>query len=494
MFYYYITFRVVILLAVSIAFVNADYINYIRGKAGLSDLILSQSLQTTSASKATIVTNNKVSSISATQMAKKSGYLSYVSQSISTKEDSMQNSIDALMSRVYDRFRILDFTINQVGYANKDNIYVYSFGNSILDDYCAYNFNIEDNQKYYRCGSFNQNKVSLKALKSAKETIAQEQPDYIIWPCNGCRVQPYKEASIPIKPPHRFIGGYPISFGLNPYKQLPQNVIIKLYDNHGKKVPLQKNHEQYRIGEYAVYPKDRLKFNTKYKIVVLVTYLKDKKKHISYFTTTGPNTKIYRAGTHIKIKNQAKFAVYFPPKDGFNGLDTITYQTNKYVKQTTMKWYDPNTIIVDLKCNDLGEIAIQNSYNQEFKLVVNSGKKNAKTDMSLRPKIGERFNLHKGFDIKQTKDSLVIYTQYKLLFDQDTLKSPYIIKLDFDYPYMLTYTQKYLRKNIDNVDIKTNGDFTRISITLLKKRIYEIKKIIGGYEIKSSYNVSTKKH
>jgi hypothetical protein len=425
----------------------------------------------------------------ATQRAAQYGYLSPVREAIFFSIDGIKRNSPILES-IYNRFTIFDYGVDEMGEAQIGGSLVYAFGNSILNRYCATTFQIPEDQPYIRCGRVGEHKVSLKAYQSANETLSSNAPTHIFWPAKGAVVPPFVAHESDSKLTSSVITGYPITLSLNPSAQkLPTKVNLKLY-RKGKRLKnvnfINQHNDPNHIlkeGEFALIPNDRLKFHATYTIKATLTYKDQTKTLTSHFKTSGPNYPIFKAGTTKRLKKPTTFALYLPPTKTFDGSNTIHYQNNKYLSNVKMSWYDPNTIIVKYKSADGGKLTLQDQYHKTFTLLIQADKKSAKTDINLRPKIGQRFHLAKGFDIKQTQTGLIIYTPYKLLFDQDTLKAPYELRFDFDYPHTLKYKEEYMRNNIDYVSIKTNGDFTRLSIRLKKKQSYTIKPIGKGYEV-----------
>ncbi len=78
-----------------------------------------------------------------------------VSENISTgSATSYSGSISSLMSAIYHRFGFLDFTVDEIGIARDDTIFVYDMGNRQLSRICTDKPEYFAARSYLRCGDY----------------------------------------------------------------------------------------------------------------------------------------------------------------------------------------------------------------------------------------------------------------------------------------------------------------------------------------------------
>lgn len=218
------------------------------------------------------------------------GYHSPVREVIAYNKPSADLLIGDLMSAIYHRLTLLNFTHTEIGIGIADvqngkvkTALVAQTGNADLNQLCQAPQAAQLGQYYYQNLCQSGIRVSQKAYQKALNTPAMTAPKLIHWPANHAQVAPvfYEEEPDPL--PNCNVSGYPVHVQINPiYKgriQFLENH-FKLYEikgSHKRAVPAEaiftnltdpndrQPHLQNPKPEWiAFFPKHRLHWNQTY--------------------------------------------------------------------------------------------------------------------------------------------------------------------------------------------------------------------------------------
>ncbi len=302
----------------------------------------------------------------------------YVIENLSTGQQTPTLSLDGLMSAIYHRFGFLDFAIDEIGYGNSNNIYVYDMGNSYLNNLCdGDNFDGSGEYYYNVCKDTNF-KIQKSLYDQEKDIIVDQNPPYVIYPYNTQQnVTPVFYNEIPDPLADYNVSGYPVSieFNQNDFNmskfsldtfvlENSNNENIELIpQNDGSTFMDQNNDPNQRFTQYqfAIFPKERLNFNTIYKTKLTYTYDGNSyHKEFSFTTKALPNLINVTTDT-IALKLNTQYYLYFKPQ---NADDTIhTYSISYHYSGTNnvniiYSYYDKNTIALKLSGSSLEDATI----------------------------------------------------------------------------------------------------------------------------------------
>jgi len=171
------------------------------------------------------------------------GYHSPVREVIAYNKPSADLLIGDLMSAIYHRLTLLNFTHTQIGLGIADDqngtvktALVAQTGNADLNQLCQAPQAAQLGQYYYQALCQSGIRVSRKAYQIALNTPAMSAPKLIHWPANNAQVAPvfYEEEPDPL--PNCNVSGYPVHVQINPIYQgritfAPQS--FKVYERDG---------------------------------------------------------------------------------------------------------------------------------------------------------------------------------------------------------------------------------------------------------------------
>ncbi|MSN96612.1 CAP domain-containing protein [Campylobacter sp. FMV-PI01] len=317
------------------------------------------------------------------------GYNSQISENLSINNIDAINSIDNLMSAIYHRFGFLDFSIDEIGWAeygdDKGKNYVYNMGNSKFENFCKNRISDKGYGKFYTniCKDV---KISIHEDKFKYYKILNLTP-YIVYP-NSNNTKAFFSREIPDPMPDCKITANPVSIEFNKFKSQIKMVSFEIFED-GKKLEntriLTKSNDPNLLlndFQFALFYLKPFKFNQKYN--VLFKYIQDKeKKEISWdFTTKTPknNYFVVKNGDSLALKPDVWYDIFIQPNDcndvsnlynfsynpiqkvEFKSIDTnlISIKINGYKNFTTKIKTDNNKIInLVLTQNSKGKIDIK---------------------------------------------------------------------------------------------------------------------------------------
>ncbi|MDM8557365.1 CAP domain-containing protein [Candidatus Parabeggiatoa sp. HSG14] len=370
------------------------YLNQVRSQAGMTGFSQNPQLETSAFNHAKYLADNFTSGhyesegtpgftgIKASNRAAFAGYSSlFVSENISdsysnSTDDSSTSmeSIDDLMSAIYHRFGFLSFDRNEVGIGigkvfepNFYGAYVYNMGNIGLNTLC-------ENHIFPGFGTYYSNvcepdiKIDGTAFKNAQQQVQDNNPNIVLWPTDGDNnVLPAFEEESPDPLPDYSISGYPISIQFNPSVFTDVNVTkFKLYrdtDNLeivNTRLLTESSDPNGKFSnlEYALFPLDRLDWNTIYRAEAEYTTSSDTNQLVWRFKTRGVGLPLYTVrneGDIIEIPlTTPALAIYVPPTTRFLQINRIS-GSGLGISELETDFIDGNTLRIDLSGRLNGE-------------------------------------------------------------------------------------------------------------------------------------------
>ncbi len=308
-----------------------------------------------------------------------------VSENVTSKsgDNLFYKPIDSLMSAIYHRFGFLDLSNNEVGIGHKHgsmNSYVYVMGDSTITQLCAqpdftgfgeYNFKI--------CADENK-RIEKHLVEANKHKAQSRNPKIILWPAKQAKDIPpvfYQESPDPL--PHHSVSAYPVSIQFNPafFKKPPKLISFSLQQSDTKKtlraikVMNQDNDPNKLFSPYqhALFPKQRLEWNTKYTATVHFTNLDNQtNKQLSWTFHTqkfnAPILTILKSDQKFKVMKGQRYILYFPPRHAQDTQTALTYRD--YQMGLELNYIDKNTLNAYITKNGKAEITFHNKTVELF--------------------------------------------------------------------------------------------------------------------------------
>ena len=280
-----------------------SYFNYIRKNAGMIELRVNPLLQNAAQSHSDYIGlhnstmngmdfhhekkgNEGFKGEDKTDRTIAAGYFStLIGEGISNYCNAGE-SINSLMSAIYHRFGILDFTKNEVGigFTQAPDVlernFVHNTANSKLNILCQ-------NDSYWFGNYFSKVcaneklKINIDPYNEAKNEVMERNPKYVIWPIDGSSDNLYYfKDEVPDPMPGFKETGNPISIQFNPF-YFPEDVVVysfKLYkgDEEIKETRLLTKqtdpNQKFTKNQYALFPIKPLDRDTEYKVVIKYKY------------------------------------------------------------------------------------------------------------------------------------------------------------------------------------------------------------------------------
>ncbi len=203
-------------------------------------------------------------------------FTNYVSEGIAFA-DTAKKTIDCLMTAIYHRFTILNFTFDEVGLSNYKlaNNCTFSFvhnpSNSLLNDLCQKDVNATS-RDFILCKD--DKKISRSSYWNFINTISKQNPDYVLYPPNrGKNIIRRFDGERPDPTPDLEFTGNPISIQFNKYfykRKSVDMISFRVQEYLGDFLEgriLKKDTDPNKIFsmyEYAFFPLNILKANRRY--------------------------------------------------------------------------------------------------------------------------------------------------------------------------------------------------------------------------------------
>ncbi len=373
---------------------NQAYVclNKLRVRAGMIEFGQNSQLQTAAFYHANYLADNAVAGhhevqgifgFTGEQPKDRTSFAGYrslaVSENVSTGYVNSTKSIDGLMGAIYHRFGFLSFDNNEVGIGiakvslsdpNSDSAHVYNMGNSGLNTLCKGPAFSGFGRYYFKVC---QPDVHIGATAFEKvEEMAQGNNPYIVqWPADGDNDVPpafFEESPDPL--PDYSVSGYPISIQFNPLTFTDVNVTeFKLYreQDNSEVQPtrlLTKSTDPNRklsALEYALFPLERLDWNTGYWVEVKYTTNLGADTLRWRFQTRGVGDGVHlytleREDEVIPISSSTSvIAVYVPPTASSSRITKINCRYHAGMTVAT-EFIDGNTLRINI-AGDVGQKA-----------------------------------------------------------------------------------------------------------------------------------------
>ena len=379
--------------------VGLDYLNNLRDKAGMPEFTSQSQLDTSAKNHSNYMQTNNV--FSHGEDSTKSGYTgdyassraiyakyqnTGVSENISAKQSSVENSIDGLMSAIYHRFGFLSLNVDEIGIGITGQYYSYNMGNSVLTNLCTNNTYTGGN--YYLPCADNAIKVESADYEGRADTIKAASPDLVRWPSiGGADIPPvfYEESPDPL--PSDGVTGYPVSVEFNnaSFSTAPtvnsftlkdavtetvvENIVVMNADNDPNK--------KFSAYQSALFPKKRLEWGSVYSADFTYTYEDMSHAENWCFSTRSLKSRadrFYRVANDDKVELQVvsgkSYAIYIVPKNTNDTLGSVTYNYNS--DEPNSSFIDSNTIVITI-VGTIGEQATFSFGNgQEIKFTIDT--------------------------------------------------------------------------------------------------------------------------
>jgi len=282
-----------------------NYINSIRANCGLTPLSLDKKLSLAAKKHSIYVNKTKEYSHYENQGSiyyfastpwnriVKAGYKTkVVVENITFAERSYKESIDKLMATVYHRLAFLYNQIDRIGYARSGSIFVYDMSNSKIATLCNKHYKNAPSIIDRVCPN-SSDIIPANLFNKEINRLKRASKDIIVYPYSNQNSVPLEGVEETPKFLYESFG-HPITATFNSayYKNI-QLVSFKLYKN-GIEVPVKmvsSNNDinnKIRRGTYVLVPLNKLKRDSRYK-VVLKANLNGKVKTKKWYFTTASN-------------------------------------------------------------------------------------------------------------------------------------------------------------------------------------------------------------
>jgi uncharacterized protein YkwD len=284
-----------------------------------------------------------------------------VGENVSGGNDNVKDSIDGLFSAIYHRFGFLDFMYDEIG-IGADSLNTHAYGN-------AYNYNMGISQirtlcegdsyeggggYYHDICSDSSFKIEKSLYESTIDKNINANPEIVVWPySNQSDSVPvfYEESPDPL--PECSVSGYPISIQFNSSKvNSVQMQSFKLYyeDNSSEILDtkiLDKESDpnsKFSDKEFALFPMQRLSWNTKYK-AEFIYQLEDgtqKNKNWSFKTRSlsDPYYEVTKDNMTFDVKENQAYYFYVSTSNCNDTLGGVSYSGGI----STLEYFDQNTV------------------------------------------------------------------------------------------------------------------------------------------------------
>jgi len=372
-----------------------EYLNFLRNKAGMISLASDDALKSAAENHAYYLYVNNTTGhyedennpgytgYAPVDRALYAGYLSrFVLENVSNGQEDYKGSIDGLFSAIYHRFGFLSEDIDTIGIGIEDKNYVYDMGNSILNTLCGGDSFESAGSYYYDVCKDEDFKIEASEYLGAFDDIRKQNADVILWPYKDANDIPpafYNEDPDPL--PDYSVSGYPVSVKFNRY-YFDSNITLKtfkIFDENGNEITntrlLDKNTDpngRFDEYEYALYPLDRLEWNTTYSAEVSYEYNSQDYTISWSFKTRDLGYPVYRITTSdetVYVDSNKTNAFYFVPA---NGDDVITGYSYSYPGGVSVsaKMADNNTLLINVLGESGDEINFEMNNGDKLKLII----------------------------------------------------------------------------------------------------------------------------
>ena len=294
-----------------------------------------------------------------------------VSENLSTHHHSAKASVEGLFSAIYHRFAFLDPQIDEMGVGvtqdaaeGSNSAFVYVMGNSLVRNLCQEESFSGVGKYVYKVCADRKHRIRAEAFARALHFWQRENPRLILYPYDGQEgVSPvfYEESPDPL--PESEVSGFPISVIFNPaFFEQVSAVSLTLYKGQ-ERVPAyfmdKENdpHGRFSTHQFALFPSERLAYNTRYRAVLQYRYKDEMQQHTWHFSTTQIEEPLYtitQPEQTIHIKAGGGGTLYFKPKDAHDLLGNIHYP-----QRISVTFLDHNTLKLSILSASADSFTIQ---------------------------------------------------------------------------------------------------------------------------------------
>jgi len=281
-----------------------------------------------------------------------SGYNSrYIIENLSQGENSYSESIKDLFSAIYHRLGFLDFNIDEVGFYNIGNIFVYEMGNNYINNRCVKNSS--------RSGFIDICKDKHRVIpKNVFNYVMKQNPKIVVWPYNGMKDVPavfYDEIPDPL--PEYGVCGYPISVSFNPYYfKHPKLIYFKLFDSNKEikhiKIITSKNDVNHKLKDtqFVLFPLDRLSYGKRY--YVKAKFVEGSQVYrLSWSFVVENSQNIIEINSYkqtIYLKPNKTYLIYFKPLNKNDKINQLRYSYLSNMKVNKIALKDANSVYLNI--------------------------------------------------------------------------------------------------------------------------------------------------
>jgi hypothetical protein len=366
-----------------------SYLNQLRIRAGMTEFVANPQLEQAALNHANYLADNFLighyelegtngfTGIQPNDRVVAAGYRSLlVSENVSSGDTKTIEAINGLMSAIYHRFTFLDFVKNEVGIGISlisdpyfHSAFVFNMGNSEHNQLCQ-GANFTGSGVYYYNICFPNIKISDADFRAVSSGMQDKNPDIVQWPANGDSDVPpafFEESPDPL--PDYSVSGYPISIQFNPFTFTDVGLEVTTFKLFRGSTEIQLTrlltkstdpNKQFSALEYALFPLERLDWNTAYRVEVGYVTLSSADTLTWHFTTRNLGIPLYTVqgeGEEILISPQTKvFAFYVPSTSRFPDIGGgINFRYTSRLTVTTA-FEDKNTVRVNIS-GDVGQWA-----------------------------------------------------------------------------------------------------------------------------------------
>jgi len=306
------------------------------------------------------------------------GYDSFTSENLTVGNINTYESIDSLFTAIYHRFIFLNFKSNELGlgtFTNKNHsASVFNLGNSNINELCKKRNFIGVGTYYRNICKDRDFKIQKDVYIKTKKINILKNPNIVLWPYpNQKNFNPvfYEETPDPL--PFCGVSGNPISVQFNPFKSGKIKLqSFKLYtSSNGEikdtKVFTKKTDPNKRFSdkEFALFPLQRLSWDTKYKVVFKYKedgVLKSKKWSFKTKALAYPLLNVSKEKEIFKVEAGRSNILYFQPSNCKSTSQKYRYLYTDTMKINEKKFIDANTLLVNIdgKIGDVLKVKLGN--------------------------------------------------------------------------------------------------------------------------------------
>ncbi len=364
-----------------------DYLNQLRNSAGLISVAKNKLLAQAANNHADyLISHNSFghdevqgqsgfTGVSASDRVNEVLYFSRnVGEGIATGKNANE-AIDNLFSAIYHRFTLMNPDFNEIGISaiTKNNspsmILVHNIANSELNQLCQES-PFTGSGTYYTNVCKGEIKLATTKYDQTLTNTRSLNEDIIVWPpVDGKNIPPafFEETPDPLS--DYGVSGYPISVEYNAassgefilnYVYLYEDATNKLVTDTRLLNDDTDPNQSFSQDQYALFPLQRLSWNTRYRVEISYSVDGILGSKNWTFQTQAPAKEVVaikQNQTNFNLSNGVQTAVYIPPNNPFDTLQSINVSSPQTV-QVEVEIYDGNTLLINASSAAGGTITI----------------------------------------------------------------------------------------------------------------------------------------